>query len=137
MTFNFARRLFTGYGANSGRSRYLPAISEAQAEALDAIEFTAQKHTTVMRLKKGDIQLQHNLATIHGRRAFTNPDDSPFLGRHLLRLWIRDEELAWSTPPELMNEWKRVFDPRIGPHNELWPDNPTYESATEASASCA
>jgi len=137
ITFNFARRLFTGYGAYEGRSSYLPPISEAQAEALDAIEFTALKYTSVMTLRKGDIQLQHNLATIHGRKAFTDADGFPFMGRHLLRLWVRDEELAWSTPPELQSDWDRVFNPSVGPGDECWPDAPTFESVTERSSSCA
>lgn len=137
VSFNFARRLFTGYGANAQRSAHLPPISEAQAEALDAIEFTALKYTTVVTLQKGDIQVQNNLATIHGRRGFKDPDGYPFIGRHLLRLWVRDDELAWPLPAELKGDWTRIFNPQVGPHNEHWPDDPTFESATESSASCA
>lgn len=29
--------------------------------------------------------------------------------RHLLRLWLRDEELAWSIPEALNETWRRLY----------------------------
>jgi hypothetical protein len=134
VTFNFARRLFTGYGANDRRSAYLPPISEAQAEVLDAVEYTAQKYKVSMKLEKGDIQLQNNLATIHGRSGFTDGNCHKDM-RHLLRLWIRDEELGWEIPPALKSEWQKVFT--ISAEDQVWPRGPTVASVTDGGMSCA
>ena len=135
VTLNFARRLFTGYGAWEKRSSYLPPISEAQAEALDAIEYTAQKYKVTMKLEKGDIQLQNNLATIHGRSKFTDGAQSSGDSRYMLRLWVRDEELGWELPPALRSEWGRVFN--IKPEDQVWPKEPTHQSVTDGGGSCS
>ena len=29
--------------------------------------------------------------------------------RHLLRLWLRNEELAWKTPKVLQPQWQRLY----------------------------
>ncbi|OCL15203.1 Clavaminate synthase-like protein [Glonium stellatum] len=129
---NYARRLFTGVGTLT-RSQYLPAISEAQAEALDALEFTARKVGTSMMLQKGDIQFQNNLATVHGRDGFEDGDSK----RHLLRLWLQDDEYAWKVPPALMGEWNGVFDPTKKPEDEVFPDAPTRAGATDTTTSCS
>ena len=83
-------------------------MTEAQAEALDMIHFTAEKHGLKIDQKCGDILLYNNLAIFHGREAFT----SSAMGenrRHVLRLWLRNEEMAWQTPPGLTQDWFRVF----------------------------
>lgn len=30
--------------------------------------------------------------------------------RHLLRLWLRNPELAWQTPKQLQNRWNELYD---------------------------
>jgi len=134
---NYARRLFTGVGSLT-RSQYLPAISEAQAEALDALEFTARKVATRMSLQKGDIQFQNNLATIHGREAFEDSlegESGVSRKRHLLRLWLHDDEYAWRLPPALLGEWNGVFNPTVRPEDEEFPDSPTTTTATDPTTS--
>jgi len=136
---NYARRLFTGVGSLT-RSQYLPAISEAQAEALDALEFTARKVATRMSLQKGDIQFQNNLATIHGREAFEDSlegESGVSRKRHLLRLWLHDDEYAWRLPPALLGEWNGVFNPTVRPEDEEFPDSPTTTTATDPTTSCS
>ncbi|KAF2757568.1 Clavaminate synthase-like protein [Pseudovirgaria hyperparasitica] len=132
---NFARRLFTGYGRDK-RSAELPPISEAQAEALDVIEFTAHRFKTSMKLQKGDVQLQNNFATIHGRNGFVDKTDRKSSGRHMLRLWVRDEQYAWRVPEALETEWARVYD-KVEPKEEEWHSEPSYASATDSETSCA
>ena len=77
-------------------------MSEDQAEALDMVHFTAVKHPFYMQLESGDMQFINNLALFPARSAFTDRDDQK---RHLLRLWLRNEEFAWKTPGGLQSTW--------------------------------
>ncbi|RDB25525.1 hypothetical protein Hypma_006210 [Hypsizygus marmoreus] len=101
----YARRLFTGF-LGLPRSANIPPITEAQAEALDALHFLGEKYALGLNFQKGDIQYINNLSVFHARDAFT---DTPDKTRHLLRLWLRNEELAWKTPKELEANWKRLY----------------------------
>lgn len=66
------------------------------------VHFTAAKHCLTMKLQRGDIQLINNLACQHARSAFA---DKPFQRRHIIRLWLRNEKLAWETPEGLKESW--------------------------------
>jgi hypothetical protein len=81
-------------------------MTEVQAEAIDMVHFTALKHCVVMLLQKGDIQLVNNLACQHARNAFV---DNPSQRRHIIRLWLRNEELAWPTPEPLKKTWEEKY----------------------------
>ena len=69
----YARRGFTGF-LNLPRSKSIPPITEAQAEALDALHFLADRFSLTLDFQKGDIQYVNNLSIFHARDAFT---DSP------------------------------------------------------------
>jgi Taurine catabolism dioxygenase TauD, TfdA family len=97
----FSRRPITG-SPTSPRTPGVPPISEVQAEALDMVHFLAVKHKLTMRLERGDIQLINNLAIQHSRNHFTDSDTQR---RHIVRLWLRNEELAWKTPDGLKKTW--------------------------------
>ncbi|OGE56231.1 hypothetical protein PENARI_c003G04140 [Penicillium arizonense] len=101
----YARRYFTGFLAQP-RSKDIPPISEAQAEALDALHFLAEEHRASLDFQKGDVQYVNNLSIFHARNGFK---DEPGQERHLLRLWLRDPENAWETPRQLQNRWDTVF----------------------------
>ncbi|OQD78288.1 hypothetical protein PENDEC_c001G05366 [Penicillium decumbens] len=101
----YARRYFTGFLAQP-RSPDIPPITEAQAEALDALHFLAEKHSASLDFKKGDVQYVNNLSIFHARNAFR---DEPGKERHLLRLWLRDPENAWETPGPLQHRWDTVY----------------------------
>ncbi|KAJ5482023.1 hypothetical protein N7475_000835 [Penicillium sp. IBT 31633x] len=101
----YARRYFTGFLAQP-RSKNIPPISEAQAEALDALHFLAEEHSAALNFQKGDVQYVNNLSIFHARNGFK---DSPGQERHLLRLWLRDPENAWETPQQLQDRWDTVY----------------------------
>ncbi|KAL0959090.1 hypothetical protein HGRIS_014388 [Hohenbuehelia grisea] len=101
----YSRRKFTGYGAQK-RSPHIPPITEAQAEALDALHFLAEKFSLGIQGQKGDIQYINNVGLVHAREAFR--DDSEHI-RHLIRLWLRDDELAWKTPKALQRSWSKLY----------------------------
>ncbi|CAG8069265.1 unnamed protein product [Penicillium nalgiovense] len=101
----YARRYFTGFLAQP-RSKDIPPITEAQAEALDALHFLAEEHSVALDFQKGDVQYVNNLSIFHARNWF---GDEPGKERHLLRLWLRDPENAWETPRELQERWDTVY----------------------------
>ncbi|KAJ5247595.1 hypothetical protein N7468_002578 [Penicillium chermesinum] len=101
----YARRYFTGFLARP-RSDGIPPISEAQAEALDALHFLAEEHRASLGFRKGDIQYVNNLSIFHARNGFR---DGPGKERHLVRIWLRDPENAWETPKQLQPRWDTVY----------------------------
>ncbi|KAF4955702.1 hypothetical protein FGADI_4395 [Fusarium gaditjirri] len=73
VVLQYARRYFVGFGALP-RSHDVPPITEAQAEALDALHFLGDKLSVSTNFAKGDMQFINNLAVFHARDGFT---DSP------------------------------------------------------------
>lgn len=69
----YARRYFTGF-QGLPRSADISPITEAQAEALDALHFLAEKYSLGLNFQKGDIQYINNLSVFHARDGFR---DSP------------------------------------------------------------
>jgi len=102
---NFSRRLLTGV-PTAIQSNNIPGLTEAQAEALDAIHFIAKKHEIKTTMRKGDIRFINNMGVVHCREAFENDDSSQ---RHLIRLWLNNEKMVWKLPPSLRLAWARVF----------------------------
>jgi len=101
----YFRRGFVGF-LNLPRSTGIPSITEAQAEALDALHFLAERFNLTLDFQKGDVQYVNNLSIFHARDGFT---DEPGKQRHLLRLWLRDPELAWKTPEPLKERWDALY----------------------------
>ncbi|KAF7970414.1 hypothetical protein HWV62_24147, partial [Athelia sp. TMB] len=71
MIVQISRRRFTGFG-NLDRSEGVPPISEEQAEALDTLQFLADKYAFGLQAQKGDILYFNNLGLIHTREGFKN-----------------------------------------------------------------
>lgn len=71
MIIQYARRTFTGFGALP-RSFNIPPITEAQAEALDALHFLAEKFAVRLDFRQGDIQYVNNLSIFHARDKFVD-----------------------------------------------------------------
>ncbi|GAB1319225.1 TauD/TfdA-like domain-containing protein [Madurella fahalii] len=112
--FQFSRRPLTG-SHFSPHHPAVPAMTELQAEALDAVYFLAKEHALEVRLQKGDMLVFNNFAMLHARSGFAD-DEARGLRRHMLRLWLRNEERMWKTPRELErvswecygdHEWRR------------------------------
>ncbi|OAD01551.1 hypothetical protein MUCCIDRAFT_153706 [Mucor lusitanicus CBS 277.49] len=107
LIIQYARRNFTGFGKNPRRED-IPPITEAQAEALDALHFTAEKVNLGVDFQKGDIQYINNLSIFHARDGYTDSEKNT---RHLLRHWLHPEN-AWKLPPQLESTWNHIY------HNE-------------------
>jgi hypothetical protein len=102
---NFSRRHITG-SQHTPRTKGIPPISEAQAEALDAVHFLAEKHELRTTMAPGDLRFFNNLALMHRRDAFEDDSNN---SRHLIRLWLRNEEKAWDLPSTLQLAMDRCF----------------------------
>jgi hypothetical protein len=105
VVINFVRYMLLGR-AGLARSPDLPACTPAQVEALDVLETVARKHQLLICTQPGDLTYFNNLALIHSREAFEN-DETHI--RHMVRLWLRNEELAWKTPLALQRGFDKVF----------------------------
>ncbi|KAK2772041.1 hypothetical protein FQN52_002219 [Onygenales sp. PD_12] len=132
VVIQYARRHFTGFQALS-RSPSIPPITEAQAEALDAMHFLAEKFSVGLDFRKGDVQYINNMSIFHARDGFT---DTPEQQRHLIRLWLRDPEYAWETPEPLQARWAELYD-GVQPENQVFPLEPRIRSASKGSGSGA
>ena len=122
--FCFSRRQLTG-SAVAPRSQGIPRLTDAQAEALDAVHFAADRNALRIQLEKGDIQFVNNLGVFHSREAFVDGDDVE-RKRHMIRMWLRNEELAWPTPASLKPVWDPVYGSGIKP---VWHVSPDHSAA--------
>ncbi|KAK3308340.1 uncharacterized protein B0T15DRAFT_483028 [Chaetomium strumarium] len=128
LIIQYARRSFTGYWGLP-RSSDIPPITEAQAEALDALHYTAEKYAVSLDFHQGDIQLANNLSIFHARAGFR---DSKEKQRHLVRLWLRDPDHAWKTPEVLQPRWDYVYK-GVTPEASVLPLEPYIRSASSGS----
>jgi len=118
----FSRRSITG-SAVTPRTKRIPPISEAQAEALDALHFTAAKHRVALRSRPGDICFINNLALLHSRNAFVDSETSK---RHLMRMWLSSPSKGEEIPSTLELAWDRMFEPMAEIPN-VWDVDPFDE----------
>ncbi|KAJ7168375.1 hypothetical protein C8R43DRAFT_148893 [Mycena crocata] len=118
IVIQYSRRHFTGYGPQA-RNPDIPPISEAQAEALDTVHFLAEKYSLGLNFQKGDIQYINSMGLLHARDAFV---DDEVKTRHLVRLWLRNDELAWKTPKPLQETWERLYS--VPPEAQRFPLEP-------------
>ncbi|KAF6764150.1 hypothetical protein DFP72DRAFT_800152 [Ephemerocybe angulata] len=125
-----ARRLCTGY-MGLPRSKDIPPITEAQAEALDALHFLAEKYHLKLNFQKGDIQYVNNLCMFHARDEFLDTSEKR---RHLVRIWLRNDELGWKVPPPLVKRWEALYD-AIPLEKQKFPLEPELRSASRGHTS--
>ncbi|KAK5128612.1 hypothetical protein LTR08_004041 [Meristemomyces frigidus] len=100
----------------SGPDARIPALSEAQREALQVLDATCSRLALHMILDPGDIQLLSNTHVYHARTAYKDHpagavDESGRARqrRHLMRLWLAvpESEGGWKTPFHDSREKKR------------------------------
>ncbi|KAF3764193.1 hypothetical protein M406DRAFT_62540 [Cryphonectria parasitica EP155] len=126
VSLQYARRYFVGFG-QLPRNPEIPPITEAQAEALDALHFLGDKFCVNTHFAKGDIQYVNNVALFHARDGFVDSNEKR-TSRHLLRLWLRDPEYAWKTPEAIQWRWDQIYG-GVTPEKEILPLEPFVRSA--------
>ncbi|KAL9107069.1 MAG: hypothetical protein Q9227_008015 [Pyrenula ochraceoflavens] len=133
--FNFSRTMLLPRQSDSTSAHtHSHGLTEAQAEALDAVHFIAEKHALRLSYQPGDLIVVNNLALLHARSAFRNSDNTVATSgemssstnqRHLLRLWLRQEPCPWTRPKELAPAWEKTFVPEPG-QKEVWDTKPVF-----------
>ena len=75
-------------------------FSEPELEALAFLDAQLNRPELHFRtrLEKGDLQLMNNFVVLHSRTGFV---DDPARPRHLLRLWLEDEESRFNGPNKM------------------------------------
>lgn len=116
---SFSRRLLVGHEPFDKRSPGIPGLTEAQAEALDAIHFIGRKHEIRPEMKRGDLRFINNMAVLHRRESFENVGENE---RHLIRIWLNNQKSCWSLPLTLSLAWARVFEDKE--RKEYWDIEP-------------
>ncbi|RSL74380.1 hypothetical protein CEP53_000257 [Fusarium sp. AF-6] len=104
---NYSRRILCGEPSNGPRTPGIPGLSEAQAEAIDALHAIGRRHELKQSMEKGDIRFVNNLAIMHRRDPY---GDTTHDHRHLLRLWLHSDSQCWKLPLDLELAWERVFN---------------------------
>jgi len=103
----------------------IPKLTRIQTEALDAVQVAASKVAHRIQYQAGDMLLFNNRKILHGRDSFVDAQEG-CKPRHIVRLWLQDEELAGKPPSSLQKLWDNVFaGEEKGEHEDkLWPQAP-------------
>jgi hypothetical protein len=95
-------------------------LTHRERETLDLFDeiATSPQVAYAMELRRGDLQLLNNYATVHTRTAFEDFED-PALVRHLMRLWLRTYNTR-PLAPEFENRYgadyvRRGIPPTVEP----------------------
>lgn len=94
--FAFERGYFSARGASSyiRKAQGLPGVppfTDGQIEAMALFQSMARDCAATIEFEQGDIQLLHNHVILHTRTAYEDWPE-PERKRHLLRLWLKDDE---------------------------------------------
>lgn len=92
------------------RAQNLPILSDIQVEALVAVQMLASKHRLVLKTEPGDLTFINNFSLVHSREAFYDDDKEVRKCRYMVRLWLKNEELAWELPRQLELGNRLVYD---------------------------
>ncbi|CAG8973749.1 hypothetical protein HYALB_00007699 [Hymenoscyphus albidus] len=105
--FNAAPNALLGSKAHP-RPTTIPSISPRQLEALTLVQGLAEKHKISFSAQKGDMHFFNNLALVHRRDA---TEVGPGGKRHLVRMYLRNEGMAWKIPMMLNTTtgWEEAY----------------------------
>ncbi|CAJ2510527.1 Uu.00g133360.m01.CDS01 [Anthostomella pinea] len=103
----------------------IPSLLPEQHEALALVQQSASKHQVRLPACAGDMVFLNNWALLHARESYRDDDEST---RHLVRLWLRNEKLAWDIPASMKVPWDAAFGERSkATKNRQYPVNPMPE----------
>ncbi|KAI1437406.1 hypothetical protein GGR50DRAFT_70423 [Xylaria sp. CBS 124048] len=87
----------------------IPDLRPAQKEALACLQQTAHSQRVRLPTRQGDMVFLNNWGVLHARESYQDTDKAT---RHLIRLWLRNEELAWDIPESMKTPWEASFGQR-------------------------
>lgn len=102
---NFVPQSLVGL-PNTARDTELPPLSPLQIEALDAVQRISEKHQVALSFQPGDMTFINNWAILHAREAFR---DDLVTQRYLVRMWLKNDTLAWKLPHPLQEGNRKIF----------------------------
>ncbi|PNP81011.1 hypothetical protein FNYG_05478 [Fusarium nygamai] len=97
----------------------LPAPSQEQMRALDAVQLIAQKNAMPLTISRDDMIFINDMAVFHARSEFKEGD--PSMKRHLLKTYLRDPEQGWVVPQSLQETFGVRYTHKPGDLSpEVW-----------------
>ena len=84
----------------------VPALTDAQKYALEAVSTSAYRTELQLKLQGGDLVFLNNLALLHRRDAYKDDGSS---SRHIVRLWLRSQKLGWAIPESMLAPWDAAY----------------------------
>lgn len=83
-----------------------PSLTSAQEYALKRVSAIAREIELAIRLEKGDVLFFNNWALLHRRDEYQDSED---WSRHLVRLWLRNNQIGWSVPESMLPPWIAAY----------------------------
>nr|RBQ90374.1 hypothetical protein FVER53263_08627 [Fusarium verticillioides] len=115
--FRYSRYPILGWQRK--RNLELPAPSQDQMRALDAVQFIAQKNAIALPISQGDVIFINDMAVFHARGEFKDGDKG--MKRHLLKMYLRDPEQGWTVPQSLRETFGARYTRKPGDLSpEVW-----------------
>lgn len=105
MMMNFAREPLLGLDGVR-RAAGLATLTDEQRRALDVVEEIARRNQIALEAEPGDMLFINNHGVLHSREAFEDSAASP---RYLVRMWLKNPELAWGLPRGLKEGNERIY----------------------------
>ncbi|KAK4155269.1 hypothetical protein C8A00DRAFT_13670 [Chaetomidium leptoderma] len=103
---NFAREPLLGLDGVRRASGLAP-LTDEQRRALDVVEDIAKRSQITLEAQPGDLLFINNHGVLHSRGSF---EDCPASPRYLVRMWLKNPELAWALPRGLREGNARIYD---------------------------
>ena len=97
---NFAYT-FIGGNPNYPLSPDAPPLTTAQKHALDTLSTVAEETCVHFVPQPGDFLFVNNYALMHARGSFVNSQTDKDKQRHMMRLWLHDDQEGWASAPGL------------------------------------
>ncbi|EQL02350.1 taurine catabolism dioxygenase TauD [Ophiocordyceps sinensis CO18] len=99
----------------------VPALTLAQRYALGRVSQVGAAFELRLKLEAGDLLFVNNWALLHRRDAY---QDGDLTSRHMVRLWLRNTQLGWSIPTDLLTPWLAAYGEQSRPKMRLYPLQP-------------
>ncbi|KAH8682705.1 hypothetical protein BX600DRAFT_506272 [Xylariales sp. PMI_506] len=106
LIMSFIPDALTG-GPGIARPPSLPRLTPLQVEALAAVQELAARHARHLHMQLGDLTYVNNLTLLHAREGFV--DSHPTRVRYLVRMWLKNTDMALELPPQLAAGNRRLF----------------------------
>lgn len=118
--FRYSRYPILGWQRK--RNPELPAPTQSQLEALDAVQFIAQKNAITLPVSKGDMIFINDMSVFHAREGFKDGDVNT--ARHLLKMYLRDRAQGWTVPDSVQETFSLRYSRRPNDSSpEIWDIN--------------